>query len=145
MKPEDDDRLSGPEARGSAVHPGLGTPVPDDPELLLGDALAAQDLLGVGPTPPADPPTEDEHSLLERARESVGRVTAAAVHAGDAGLGRVRQAAEWAAERARYGEPATAYQDWTETGRPVRRSPYLLGAGLTAGVLIVWAVLRRRR
>ncbi|MFJ1705965.1 hypothetical protein [Kitasatospora sp. NPDC088346] len=139
MKPEDDDRHSGPEAGATAAHPGLGTPVPDDPELLLGDALAAQDLLGIGrPQPTADGP-----SLLERARGSVERVTTAAVHAGDAGLNRVRQAAE----RAGAGQPPTGdVDDGRETFRPsARPRPYLLAAGLAAGALVTWAVLRRRR
>ncbi|WP_371494098.1 hypothetical protein OG871_03270 [Kitasatospora sp. NBC_00374] len=137
MKPEDDDRHSSPGASGTAAHPGLGTPVPDDPELLLGDALAAQDLLGLGQAEPAG----RDHSLLERARDSVGQATAAAVHAGDAGLNRVRQAAE----RARAGHPLDGDDGWETAAPPARRSPYLLAAGLTAGALIAWAVLRHRR
>ncbi|MER8187913.1 hypothetical protein [Kitasatospora sp. NPDC094015] len=136
MKPEDDDRHGTSEASGTAAHPGLGTPVPDDPEVLLGDALAAQDLLGVGQARPAD----DEHSLLDRARDSVHRATAAAAHAGDAGLDKVRHAAE----RVRSG-PEAVEEDWRAAVPPARRSPYLIAVGATAGALVAWAVLRRRR
>ncbi|MEV4615296.1 hypothetical protein AB0K43_22310 [Kitasatospora sp. NPDC049258] len=137
MKPEDHDRNGTPEASGTAAHPGIGTPVPDDPELLLGDALAAQDLLGVGQARSA----EDEHTVLERARDSVHRVTAAAAHAGDAGLGRVRQVAE----RARSGHPVDGEGGWEGAVPPARRSPYLIAVGVTAGALLAWAVLRHRR
>ncbi|MFE2721569.1 hypothetical protein [Kitasatospora sp. NPDC059327] len=135
MTSEHDDRHGTREVGGTAAHPGLGTPVPDDAELLFGDARTTQDRLGAG-----EAGSDAEHSLLDRARHTVHRATAAAAHAGDAGLGKVRQAADRA-----WAGPADIEKDWEDAVPPVRRRPYLIAAGVTAGALVAWAVLRRWR
>jgi hypothetical protein len=138
------------DVNGSAAHVGLGVPLPDDPETLLGDATAAHDLLFGAPSDGPDRPrrADDGTDGAVRpagtsAREALARSAFAVRRAGRTGLAaarrRVRRARATGAARSFVpgGEPF-------EVDRPVRRGP-ALAAAATVGAVLLWAAVRRRR
>ncbi|MFC7178195.1 hypothetical protein ACFQMG_01305 [Kitasatospora paranensis] len=146
-----DSRRSGlDDVNGSAAHVGLGVPLPDDPELLLGDATAARDLLFGAPSggPDRSRGADDRtggaaHPVGAAARDALTRSAVAVRRAGRTGQAaarrRIRRARATGAARSFVpgGEPF-------EVDRPVRRGPALIAAG-AVGAVLLWAVTRRRR
>ncbi|MFD7987637.1 hypothetical protein ACFV4M_30265 [Kitasatospora indigofera] len=121
------------------AHLTLGTPVPDDPELLLGDVEAARSALGL-PDRPAEPDGADARASRWR------RATRAAGRARTAGLAKLGRAAGRPSGIRPY-HPETAAEPFPEDDEAwaPARVPYLLVAGLAAGGLVAVVVLRRRR
>jgi hypothetical protein len=124
------DRSGGP-AGCPESHLAVGTPVPDDPELLFGDAKAARAAL--------DASVPDTGGPAARAGQAVGRAGAAAVSKLRRTAGRLR-----AARADRAGSGAQGRWQYDEITSGVR-VPHLLAAGLAAGGLVVVVVRRRRR
>lgn len=116
-------------------HLAVGTPVPDDPELLFGDAEAARAALAAS--------APEAGGTVGRAGEAVGRAGTAAVsklrQSVGRTVGRVR-----AARAARAGSGAQGRWQYDEITSGVR-VPHLLVAGLAAGGVAAVVVLRRRR
>ncbi|MFC8448923.1 hypothetical protein [Kitasatospora sp. NPDC057223] len=128
------DRSGGP-AGCPESHLAVGTPVPDDPELLFGDAKAARAAL--------DASVPDAGGPAARAGQAVGRAGAAAVsklgHTAGRTARRLRAAR---ADRAVSGAQGRWQYDEITSGV---RVPHLLAAGLAAGGVVVVVVRRRRR
>lgn len=120
-------------------HLALGTPVPDDPELLLGDVEAARTALGL-PDGPDEPDGADPRA------SRWGRATRAAGRVRTAGLAKLGRAAGRPSGIRPY-HPETAAEPFPEDDGAwaPARAPYLLVAGLAAGGLVAVVVLRRRR
>ncbi|WUN30278.1 hypothetical protein OG823_04325 [Kitasatospora sp. NBC_00315] len=126
--------------RDADSHVAVGTPVPDDPELLLGDTETARGVLGLSqePAEPAEPEPQEAGPV-----ERLGAVAARAGAAVVAGL-------RHAAARPMAFAPGRAHDATREYGGPDAdpsrtRPPYLMVAGLAAGALAAVLVLRRRR
>ncbi|OKI16479.1 hypothetical protein [Streptomyces sp. CB03911] len=99
------------------AHLALGTPVPDDPELLLGDVEAARTALGL-----PDGPDEPHPAALHESHDRHGNVD----------------------EQDEQDEQDGTASRWSRVAGPAR-APYLLVASLAAGGLAAVLVLRRRR